>query len=146
MIQATQETALALVSNTDAITFDNIDLRTSSANCGCNGWLQYTQGSSQFQIIKGGIYEIQFNSNITSETSGIVGISIETNGQPLAGTQMDETIATTGEYTNISATKRIRVCNNASTIITVASIPSINSVATQIPTIKNANIIIKKVC
>lgn len=144
MINSVQETALALTSNTSAVTFANDVVRTGSATC-C-GWLQHDTGSSQFQILKPGIYEILYSSNITSATSGIVGLAIFVNNVPLTGTEMDETIATTNEYTNIATSRLIRVCPGASTIITVASVPSIDTTATQIPTIKNASLIIKKVC
>ena len=143
MINSVQESALTLTSNTSEITFANDVVRTGSANC-C-GWLQHDEGSSQFQIIKGGIYEILYSGNITSATSGIVGLAIFSNNVPLTGTDMDETIATTDEYTNVATSRLIRVCNGANTIITVGSVPFINAVATQVPTIKNASLIIKKI-
>ena len=71
MIQAVQETPELLVTNTSPIKFSDVDLRTQSANC-FNGWLNYNEGAAQFNIVAGGIYEIDFNANITSAATGVV--------------------------------------------------------------------------
>jgi len=147
MIEVVQEQELVLVSNTDAITFNDIDLRTNSANC-YNGWLNYNEGSAQFNIVEGGIYEIDFGTNITSTDVGAVALAIYQNGVKINGTEMDAQISTAGNWENISRSKRIRVCGKGSLTLTIQSIPSINisgtATATQIPTIKNANIILRK--
>jgi len=147
MIQSVQEQELVLTSNTSAITFSDTDLRTASANC-FNGWLNHNEGSATFNILGGGIYDISFNSNITSAVAGNVALAIFADGVQLAGTEMD-TPVTVGVYTNVGTTKRIRVCGRGTVTITVASVPTITydgtSTATQIPTIKNANISIQRV-
>ena len=95
----------------------------------------------------GGIYEIQFNANVTSASAGNVGLAIFTDGTKLAGSEMN-TPVTVGEYTNVSTSKYIRVCGRGSVSITIRSIPSITydgtTTATQIPIIKNANIVLKR--
>ena len=148
MIQALQITPEALTSNTDNINFDVIDLRSRSANC-C-GWLQYNNGGSDFTIIGGGTFKISFNANITSETAGEVALALKTaTGTDVEGTEMDAVITTAGDYTNISFNKIIRVCPRVNTTIAVGSIPAIGgvvpAVATQIPTIKDANFTIEKI-
>ena len=60
MIEVVQEQELVLSSNTAPITFSDTDLRTNSANC-FNGWLNHNEGTAQFTILGGGIYEIDFN-------------------------------------------------------------------------------------
>lgn len=146
MIQSTQERELVLPSNTSAITFSDTDLRTASANC-FNGWLNHNEGAATFTILGGGIYQIDFNSNVTSATAGNVALAIFADGVQLAGTEMD-TPVTVGVYTNVSTSKKIRVCGRGSVTITVASVPTITydgtSTDTQIPTIKNANISIER--
>lgn len=151
MIQALQITPEILTSNTDNINFDTVDLRGRNANC-C-GWLQYMNGSSDFTIIGGGLFEITFNANVTSDTAGIVALALKSStGTDIEGTEMDATIATAGEYTNISFTKLLRICPRVNTTIAVGSLPAtitgtttlVNTV-TQIPTIKDANLIIRKV-
>lgn len=146
MIQSVQEQELVLTSNTAPITFSDTDLRTNSANCQW-GWLNHNEGSATFNIVSGGIYEINFNANVTSDTAGNVGFGIFADGTQLAGSEMD-TPVTVGVYTNISSTKYIRVCGRGSVSITVRSIPTITydgtTTDTQIPTIKNANISIKR--
>lgn len=146
MIQSVQEQELVLTSNTAPITFSDTDLRTASANC-FNGWLNHNEGSATFNIVAGGIYEIDFNANVTSATVGNVAFAIFTDGTQLAGSEMD-TPVTVGVYTNVSAKKYIRVCGRGSVSVTIASVPSITydgtTTATQIPIVKNANISIKR--
>lgn len=147
MIEVVQEQELVLNSNTDVVTFNDVDLRTQSANCQ-TGWLNYNEGSAQFNIVAGGIYEIDFGTNITSAEVGQVALAIYQNGTKINGTEMDATISTAGNWRNISRSKRIRVCGRGTLTITIQSVPSVNisgtPTDTQIPTIKNANIIIRR--
>ena len=143
MINSVQETALTLASNTANIPFASDVVRTRSANC-C-GWLGHSAGSTQYQITEPGIYEVMFNTNVTSATAGITGLGIKANGELLSGTEMDYTVATANTYGNVSANRLIRICGNGSTTITVGSIPTVGTTATQIPAVKNASLVIKKV-
>lgn len=148
MIQALQVTPEILTSNSDNINFDIVDLRSRSANC-C-GWLQYMNGGSDFTIIGGGTYKISFNANVTSAVAGQVALALKSaTGTDIEGTEMDVEITTPDVYSNISFTKLIRLCPRVNTTIAVGSIPAIGSVtpavATQIPTIKDANLIIEKI-
>ncbi len=148
MIQTIQITPEVLTSNTDNINFDTIDLKSRSANC-C-GWLQYMPGGSDFTIIGGGTFEVSFNANVTSDAVGQVALALKTSlGSDLEGTEMDADITTAGVYSNISFTKLIKICPRVNTTIAVGSLPAIGGVTpaveTQIPTIKDANFIIKKI-
>ena len=148
MIQALQITPEILTSNIDNINFDTVDLRSRSANC-C-GWLQYMNGGSEFIIIGGGTFKISFNANVTSDTAGSVALALKSaTGTDIEGTEMDAVITTAGDYTNISFTKLIKVCPRVNTTIAVGSLPAIGgvtpAVATQIPTIKDANFIVEKI-
>lgn len=149
MIQSVQEQELVLTSNTSPITFADTDLRTASANC-FNGWLNHNEGSATFNILGGGIYQIDFNTNITSATAGVVGLAIFADGVKLAGSEMNSVVATANQYDNVSTSKKIRVCGRGSVSITIASVPTISSgtpvvtTDTQIPIIKNANISIER--
>ncbi len=146
MIQSVQEQELILTSNTAPITFADTDLRTASANC-FTGWLNHNEGSATFNIVAGGIYEIDFNANVTSATAGNVALAIFADGVQLAGSEMD-TPVTVGVYTNVSAKKYVRVCGRGNVTITINSVPTITydgtATDTQIPIIKNANISIKR--
>lgn len=142
-INSVQENALTLASNTANISFSSDVVRTRSANC-C-GWLNHGVGGTQYQITAPGIYEIQFNTNVTSATAGNVALSIKSNGEVLSGTEMDYTVTTASAYGNVSANRKIRICGSGSTTITVGSLPTIESTATQIPIIKNASLIITRV-
>ena len=151
MIQALQITPEVLTSNTDNINFDTVDLRSRSANC-C-GWLQYMPGGSDFTIIGGGTFEISFNANVTSDTVGQVALALKTaTGTDVEGTEMDVDVTTAGVYTNVSFNKIIRVCPRVNTVVVVGSLPSTitgtttpTNVVTQIPAVKDANLIIRKI-
>lgn len=148
MIQALQITPEILTANTDNINFDTIDVRSRSANC-C-GWLQYMPGGSDFIIIGGGTFKVTFNANVTSATAGQVALALKTGtGSDVEGTETDAVIATADEYTNVSFTKIIKVCPRVNTTIAVGSLPAIGGVTpiveTEIPTIKDAQLIIEKI-
>lgn len=147
MIQSVQEQELVLTSNTSPVTFADTDLRTASANC-FNGWLNHNEGSAQFNLVAGGIYEIDFNANVTSETAGAIAFGIFTDGVKLNGGEADTVIAAAGDYENISIHKYVRVCGRGNVTVTINSLPTVvydgTSTDTQIPIIKNANIIVRR--
>ena len=147
MIQAIQITPEILTSNTDNINFDTVDVRSRSANC-C-GWLQYMPGGSDFTLIGGGTFKVSFNANVTSATAGNVALALKSaTGSDVEGTEMDVVIATAGDYSNVSFNKIIRVCPRVNTVIAVGSLPAIGGIpieTTEVPTIKDANIIIEKI-
>lgn len=148
MIQALQITPEILTTNSDNINFDTVDLRSRTANC-C-GWLQYMPGGSDFTIIGGGTFKVSFNANVTSETAGSVAIALKTaTGTDVEGTESDAVITTAGDYMNVSFTKLLRICPRVNTTIAVGSLPAIGGVTpvveTEIPTIKDANLIIEKI-
>lgn len=147
MIQALQITPEILTSNTDNINFDTIDIRTRSANC-C-GWLQYMNGGSEFTIIGGGTFKIDFNANITSATAGNVAIALKTGtGTDVEGTEADVVVETADDYSHVSFTKIIKVCPRVNITLAVGSLPAIGGIpteTTEVPTIKDANFIIEKI-
>ena len=151
MIQALQITPEIFTSNTDNLNFDIVDLRSRTANC-C-GWLQYTPGGSDFTLIGGGLFEVSFNANVTSDTTGIVALALKTaTGTDVEGTEMVAEVTTAGNYINVSFTKLIRVCPRVNTTIAIGSLPStitgtttLTNTETEIPVVKDANIIIRKV-
>lgn len=143
MINSVQETALTLASNTANISFASDVVRTRSANC-C-GFLNHSVGGTQYQLTESGIYEIMFNTNVTSATAGVVALGIKANGELLSGTEMDYTVATANAYNSVSSSRLVRLCGNSSMTITVGSLPTSDATATQIPIVKNASLIIKKI-
>ena len=148
MIQTLQIIPEVLTSNIDNINFSTVDLRTRSANC-C-GWLQYMPGGSDFTIIGGGLYKVTFNANVTSATVGQVALALKTaTGTDVEGTEVDVDVTTADVYTNVSFTKILRICPRVNTTIAVGSLPAIGGVTpaveTEIPTIKDANLIIEKI-
>ena len=147
MIQALQINPQILTNNTDNINFTTIDLRTGSASCA--GWLQYNNGSSDFTIIGGGVFEISFNANVTSATTGQVALALKSSNSDIEGTEMDEQITTANTYRNIGFKKIIRLCPRTNTTISVGSLATLGgvtpAVTTVVPTIKDANFIIRRI-
>jgi len=147
MIQGVNEAEQVLASNTSAIKFADIDLRTSSANC-FNGWLNHNEGTAQFTILSGGIYEIDFNTNVTSATAGTVGLAIFVDGVQLNGTEMDTPVVTAGAWQSVTVNKKLRVCARGNATITVNSVPTTTydgtTTDTEIPILKNTNISIER--
>lgn len=151
VIQAVQEQELALTSNTANLPFAVVDLRTRSA-INCNGWLNHNEGSALFSILDGGIYEVTFNANITSATAGNVALALFADGVQINGTEMDATIATAGDWENISFDKKIRVCCKGTVNLAITSLPTTTFSGTgapvvtdtEIPIVKNAEISITR--
>jgi hypothetical protein len=151
VIQAVQERELALTSNTASVPFADVDLRTASA-VNCRSWMNHNEGSALFSILAGGVYEVTFNSNITSATAGNVALALFADGVQISGTEMDATIATAGDWENISFDKKIRVCCKGTVNLSINSLPTTTFSGTgtpvvtdtQIPIVKNAEISITR--
>lgn len=153
MIQSVQELPLILPTNTSDITFSNDELRTRSATC--SGWLNHTEGTAQYTILGNGnccqpsVYEVTFNANVTGATAGSIEIALKENGTPVVGASVNE-VVTPDEYQNVSFTKLIRLCPRENVTLTVGSVPAVSGVTetpitTVPPTIKNSNLIIRKI-
>lgn len=152
MIQSTNEAIQILPTNTSDITFANDELRTRSATC--SGWLNHTEGTSQYTILGNGnccqpsVYEVTFNANVTGATAGPIEIGLKENGTPVVGASVNEVVVV-DEYQNVSFTKLIRLCPRENVTLTIGSIPAVSQVVpavpTVAPTIKNANLIIRKI-
>ena len=151
VIQAIQEQEITLTSNTATLPFSNVDLRTRSA-MNCCGFVNHNEGSALFSILDGGVYEVTFNANVTSATAGDVALALFADGVQIAGTEMDATIATAGDWENVSFDKKIRVCNKGTVNLAITSLPTTTFSGTgtpvitdtQIPIVKNANINIER--
>lgn len=142
MIESVIDTPLVLTSNSSVVAFPIDSLRTRNANC-C-GFLQHSQGSPLYKILRGGIYELDLSATVTSATAGIAALGLYIDGILVPNSVAAATV-TAGGLANLSFNKKIRVCCNANSTITVASVPSVNAgatgttpTATQIPIITNA--------
>lgn len=153
MIQSTNDAIQVLETNTSDIVFANDELRTRGATC--RGWLNHTEGTSQYTILGNdncncpNVYDVTFNANVTSATAGSIEITLKENGTKVLGASANTVVATPNQYTNISFTKRIRLCPRENVTLTFGSIANVSNVTpavtTVAPTVKNANIIIEKV-
>lgn len=152
MIQSFINTVTPLTSNSSSVVFQRDCIRTNSCN-GCRSWLCHSEGSSNYDIIEGGQYKINFNATISSATAGAVAFALFNNGEMIPGTLMVENISTAGNYANIGINKEIKVCCKGNANISVRAVPSIPTatapatpIATQIPIIANANLVIDRRC
>ncbi len=152
MIQSTNDAIQILPTNTSDIVFANDELRTRSASC--RGWLNHTEGTSQFTILGSGncnqanVFDITFTGNVSGETAGPVEIALKENGTRVVGASANATVVV-GEYTNIVIKKRIRLCPRENVTLSIGSISALSNVTPAVetvpPSIKNANIIIDPV-
>lgn len=151
MIQSVLEQFTILPSNISSVAFTRDDVRTRKANC-C-GWLQHTESSPIYKILDGGLYEVSFNANVSSATAGPVAFGLYQDGILIPGTTVIATVATAGDFINVSFDKLIEVCCRGDASLTIQSVPSIltgttvpgTATDTEIPIIQNANFsIIKK--
>lgn len=153
MIQSTNDAIQILPTNISDITFSNDELRTRSATC--SGWLNHTEGTSQYTILGNGnccqpaVYEITFNANVTSAEAGAIEIALKENGTRVLGASANAVITTPDDYVNISFTKLIRLCPRENVTLTIGSIDAVSNVIpaveTVAPTLKNSNLIIRKI-
>lgn len=150
MIQSFINTTTPLTSNNASVVFQKDCIRTNSC-CGCRSWLCHTEGSSNYEIVNGGIYKINFNATVSSATAGVIAFALFNNGEQIPGTLMAETISTAGNYANIGINKEIRVCCKGNANISVRAVPSVPTatapatpITTQIPIIGNANLVIDR--
>lgn len=119
------------------ILFATDRVRTNA--CGCGGAIQHDAGSGQFVLTKPGIYEIEFNANVSAATAGAIALAIRSNGEAVGGTEMDYTVVTANTFQSVSASTLIRIPCGASKTITAGNV-SLSAAAL----IKDANIIIKR--
>ena len=132
--QATQ--AVAVNSN---VLFTSSPVRTKSSTSPC-GWLQHTDGTGSFTLTKPGIYEVEYNADITSTDTGQASLVLENNGVAIPGTQSIYTVATASALGNVSATTLVQVpCGSQETITLVNN-------STLALNVQDANITIKKLC
>lgn len=120
------------------VLFTTDRVRTKSCK-GCGGWVSHDVGSGLFTLTKPGIYEIQYNADITSTDTGAASLVLEQNGEPIGGTQSIYTIATASAIGNVSASTLVCVPCGASYTITLTNNSTLSLSA------QDANIIIKKV-
>ena len=150
MIQSFVNTLVTLASNMASVVFQRDCIRTNSCN-GCRSWLCHNEGSANYEIVEGGQYKISFNATVSSATAGVVAFALFNNGEMIPGTLMAETLAAAGDYANIGINKEIKVCCKGSANISVRAVPTVPTatdpttpIATQIPIIANANLVIDR--
>lgn len=145
-------TPVTLTSNSASLQLQTDCIRTNSCNCNnYRSWLCHNQGSVGYDIVEGGLYEINFNASVSSATAGTIAFALFNNGEMIPGTLMAETIAAANDYANIGINKKIKVCCRGNANITVQSVPTVPTpatpatpITTQIPIVVSANLSIAR--
>lgn len=142
MINSVSVTAQTINSGS-TIPFLSDRVRSRRCNLCCGGWLTHEAGSGQFVLTNrtcaDAIFEVQFNANITSDSTGALAFAIQSDGESVDGTEMDYTVVTANTYQNIGASTLIRVPGGTNKVISVKNLSEIATL------VKDANIIVKKV-
>lgn len=142
MYNAVNEAAQTVNQNANVL-FATDRVKSNRSNACYGGWLVHDLGSGLFTLVNNNkcgcaTFRVDFNANITSATDGALALAIKSNGEQVAGTEMDYTVAAANAYGNVSASTVVVVPFGASKTI---SIGNLNPTATLV---KNANIIIEK--
>lgn len=150
MIQSYINVVTPLITNEAGVQFTNTDIKTKS--CGDCGWLCHSEGSANYEITEGGLYEVTFNATVSSATAGVVAFALFNNGEQIPGTLMAETLAAADDFANIGINKKIKVCCRGNSTISVRAVPAVPTptdpttvVETEIPIIVSANISINRI-
>ena len=143
MYNAVNENSQVVNQNANVL-FATDRVRSNRSNACCGGWLSHDTGSGLFTLVNNNrcgcaTFKIDFNANITTASTAPLALAIKSNGEQIAGTEMDYTPATANVYESVSASTVIVVPFGASKTI---SIGNLNPTATLV---KNANIIIQKI-
>ena len=145
MIQSFINSIVPLAANDASVQFQTDCIRTNSCN-GYKSWLCHNEGSANYTIIEGGLYEIDFNATVSSATAGVVAFALFNNGEQIPGTLMAETLTAAGDFANIGINKKIKVCCKGNANISIRAVPAVPTptapatpIVTEIPIIVDAN-------
>lgn len=120
-----------------SVVFDTDRVRTRA--CGVGGWVQHDTGSGVFEIVRPGIYKVDFNANVTAAAAGDTTLAIQNNGVTIGGTEMDYVVVVAGDFQNVSASTLVVVQPYGSRTISVANISAAEV------TVDDANIIVTRI-
>lgn len=149
MIQSRITTPITLLTNESPVAFQDDCVRTGNAKqCNACSWLCHSEENPLYKITRSGLYHVEFNANVSSETAGVIAFGLFLDGIKVA--EAIQTIAAAGDYANISIDKVVPICQNG--ILTIEAIPSVidptdltgPAIDTQIPIVISANLQIRK--
>lgn len=110
---------------------------------GCSA--RHEPGSGRFALLKPGVYEVEFNANVSIPTGGAVGpitLSIVQDGEAVAGSKMILTPAAVNELGNVSATTLARVYEQCC----CSSLSVRNDTPATTINVQDANLIVARHC
>ena len=137
MIDAVNVATQSVATNA-VVLFNSTRIRT-----GCSA--RHEPGSGRFVLLQPGIFEVEFNANVSIPTGGTVGpitLSIVQDGEAIAGSTMIFTPAAVDELGNVSATVLVRVYEQC--CCTTLSVR--NDTPATIINVQDANFVITRHC
>ena len=119
------------------ITYPNINIDT-----GCS--IEFAPGTSSVQIVKPGVYQVEFEGVATAEEAGVVTIQIQRDGVNIPAATASVTYANTTNLATLNVGTLIKVLPSC---CAVQNHPVITIVNTGVGTVFNsAKLIITKLC
>ena len=109
---------------------------------GCSA--RHEPGSGRFVLLKPGVYEVEFNANVSLPTGAAVGpieLNIVQDGEAIAGSKMIYTPAAVTTLGNISATVLVRVYEQC-----CCTTLSVRNDSTTAVDVQDANLVITRHC
>ena len=136
MIDAVNVAPQSIASNA-IVTFNSTRIQT-----GCSA--RHESGSGRFVLLKPGVYEVDFNANVSLPTGAAVApitLSVVQDGEAVAGSRMIYTPTATETLGNVSATVLIRVYEQC-----CCTSLSVRNDSTGIVDVQDANFVITRHC
>ena len=136
MIDAVNVATQSVATN-DVVLFNNTRIRT-----GCSA--RHEPGSGRFVLLQPGVYEVEFNANVSLPTGATVGpitLSIVQDGEAIAGSKIVTTPAAVDTLYHVAVTVLVRVYEQC--CCTTLSV--LNGTPTDI-NVQDANFVITRHC
>ena len=130
------------VATQSVATNSSVLFNSTRIHTGCSA--RHEQGSGRFVLLKPGIYEVEFNANVSLPTGATVGpitLVITQDGEAIAGSKMIFTPAAVDTLGNTSSTVLVRVYECGC----CASLAVRNETASAI-NVQDANFVITRHC
>ena len=136
MIDAVNVATQSVASNA-LVLFNSTRIQT-----GCSA--RHESGSGRFVLLKPGVYEIEFNANVSLPTGAAVGpitLTLVQDGEAIAGGRMIYTPTAVETIDNVSATVLVRVYEQC-----CCTTVSVRNDTTEAVNVQDANFVITRHC
>lgn len=133
MLEVSNSTAQVLAPG-QALTFNAVLMKSGCAEA------HRTNSSIVTLKADHGIYELHFGGNVTKTVAGQAQLAINLDGEPLVETTMISTIATVGNFNNVSAATLVKTGCGCCGRVTVTNVGT-----TEVTVGANASLFVKRI-